>query len=116
MCIECRKAEHYVPSGDMFMLQVDTVNTEEKKYGSDANGNDDRMDTIPKLDSDRESGDSGTVANTVTEIVSSSQACNDVSDCKRGQKAADCKKRPSLHWIAVLLVMWCIAVLKASQL
>ena len=64
MCIEYETVEHYVPSGDMFILQVDTVNTDEKKCG---------RDTIPKLDlEERESEDSGTVVITDTEIVSSS--------------------------------------------
>ena len=100
MCIECTTVEHYVLGGDM-------VPFEEKKCGHD---------TIPKLDSEeRESEDSGTVASTDTEIVSSSQACNDVSDCKRVKKTADCNKRPSLYWIAVLLVVWRIAILKGSS-
>ena len=66
MCIECETVEHYVPIGDMFILQVDTVH-----------------DTIHEVDSEeRESDDSSTVASTGTEIDSSPQACNDVSDHK----------------------------------
>ena len=80
MCIEYETVEHYVPSGDMFILQVDTVNTDEKKCG---------RDTIPKLDlEERESKDSVTVAITGTEIVSSSQVCKDMSDLKHMEKSA----------------------------
>ena len=102
MCIECETVEDYVPSGIKFL------NTEEKKCG---------RDTIHKLDSEeRESEDSVTVVNTGTEIISSSQACKDVSNCKHVQKAANSKKRPSLYWITVLLVMWCIAILEGLSI
>ena len=53
-----------------------------------------------------------TVTITGTESVSSSQACKDVRDGKNAEKTTSYKKRPSLYWIAVLLAMWCLAVLK----
>ena len=52
MCIECETDEHYVPSGDMFMLQINTVDTKENKCGHDANSDYDTTDAIPKLDSE----------------------------------------------------------------
>jgi hypothetical protein len=70
-----------------------------------------------KLDSEeRESDDSVPVTITGTESVSSSQACKDVRDGKHAEKTAGYKKRPSLYWIAVLLAMWCLAVLKGISI
>ena len=97
VCTECKKVEHYVLIGEVF--HINTVNTEEKKCGPDVNGNNDTKDMIPKLDpEERESEDLGTtMASTVTNIVSYSQASKNVSDHTRVVKAVECKERPSLN-------------------
>ena len=57
MCIEYEKVEHYVPSGDVF--QVDMIFN-------------DTTDVIPVIDpEERRSENSGTVASAGTDIVSS---------------------------------------------
>ena len=79
MCIECKAVEHYVPSSIQFLK------TKEKKWD---------CGTIPKLDSEEsDSEDSVTMTITGTEIISSSQPCKDVSDCKYAEKSGDCKKK-----------------------